>query len=243
MTIKADNGYFFGVGVFETIKVIKGRCIFLPQHLNRLAASAAFFSLEDTINEKDVYQYLKAYCPPNFSGALKITLSARNRVFSTRENPYKPQHYEKGFSLTFSEVRRNETSSFTYHKTLNCGDNIREKNISAEQGFDEVIFLNTQGEIAEGAVSNIFFVKNGGIFTPPVTAGLLNGIIRQYLLSNYQITETAMTMGALSKFDECFITNSLMGIMPVRSLGEKTFSHFNTAKQLKKEYDEAIKSL
>ena len=68
--------------------------------------------------------------------------------------------------------------------------------------------------------------ENGGIFTPPVTAGLLNGIIRQYLLSKYKITETSMTMGALSKFDECFITNSLMGIMPVRSLGEKTFSHF-----------------
>lgn len=237
MTITADNGYYFGLGVFETIDVVAGRCIFLDEHLARLEASAAFFGLNSRISPKDVSEYLKTQGQHHYTGGLKITISQENTIFSLRENPYTQEDYKKAFRLTFNRVRRNETSPFTYHKTLNQGDNLQERAAAKEQGFDEGIFLNSIGEITEGTLSNIFFVKSGGIFTPPVSSGLLNGIMRQYIISAHKVTEVALTPGAIEKFDECFITNSLMGIMPVRSLGDKEFQSFDVALRLKAYYD------
>lgn len=235
MEIRADNGYFAGIGVFETIDVVEGHCVFLASHLERLNASAKYFQLDKAVSQQEVAEYLEPYGA--YSGALKITLSPENTIFSRRENPYQTRQDTPGFTLTFSEVRRNETSPFTYHKTLNRGENAWEKAQAQERGFDEVIFLNTGGEIAEGAVTNIFFVKEGGIFTPRVSCGLLNGILRQYVIKNYTVTETAIHYQALEKFTECFITNSLMGIMPVQSLGHKNFSQQTTALKLQADYE------
>lgn len=243
MTITADSGYFFGLGVFETIAVTEGRCVFLSHHLARLQASAAFFGLRRSITAATVKEYLKTQGQADYSGGLKITLSPENTILSLRENPYTPEDYQRGFKLTFNQVRRNETSPFTYHKTLNQGDNLQERTIAREQGFDEGIFLNSLGEITEGTLSNIFFVKNGGIFTPPISSGLLNGIMRQYIIDNNKVTEVALTTGALEKFDQCFITNSLMGIMPVRSLGDKEFSSLATAQQLQEAYESRKREL
>ena len=92
---------------------------------------------------------------------LKIVASEENILFLTRENHYGPADYEKGFHLAYTKVRRNETSPLTYRKSLNYGDCILEKRAVRGSDIQEPVFLNTRGEIAEGATSNLFFVKDG----------------------------------------------------------------------------------
>lgn len=138
--------------------------------------------------------------------------------------------------MGFSEVRRNESSPFTYHKTLNYGECILEKRQAAVRGLDEVVFLNGKGEICEGAVSNVFFVRKGKVFTPEISCGLLPGIMRGYVMECCDVEERKILPDSLEEFEECFVTNSLMGIMPVSRLGTCEFARRDTAKYLQEKY-------
>lgn len=159
---------------------------------------------------------------------LKIVASSENILFLTRENHYGPADYEKGFRLAYSKVRRNETSPLTYRKSLNYGDCILEKRAVRGTEIQEPIFLNTRGEIAEGATSNIFFVKDGILYTPEVDSGLLpRNSAPLGCWKTLKKRENRWWNGGsaddVKDFEECFVTNSLMGIMPVTALGEVEF--------------------
>ena len=136
-----------------------------------------------------------------------------------------------GFVLALSNIRRNESSPFVRHKTFNYGDSIVAKRQAARQGIDEPIFCNTKGELTEGAVSNLFFIKNGQLYTPPIEAGLLPGIVRAYLCSRYDVIEKSIFPAEIGTFDECFITNSLMGIMPSANSATTPFPYRKKRRQ------------
>lgn len=253
MKITLDEGFQFGLGAFETITVEAGKPIFLDKHLKRLERAAEFLHLgtlsERGITEKQILRYLEeqAQLPEsreNFSDithcALKIMLSKENVVFSMRANPYTPERYEKGFVLDISPVKRNETSSLVYHKTMNYGDCILEKRNAAAAGVDERIFLNTKDQICEGTVSNIFFVKQGKLYTPEVRCGLLPGILREYICETQDVEETTIYPENLKAYEECFVTNSLMGIMPVRQVGEISFTEEKVTQTLMAKYQKLI---
>ena len=189
MDIKLDNCFQFGLGAFETIAVEEGQAVFSGRHLRRLKKAAEFLNIgnpeERGITEEGIREYIKK--TELAKGALKIMLSQDNVLMITRDNPYMEENYIKGFQADFSPVKRNETSPLVYYKTMNYGDCILEKKAAAAIGFNERIFLNTKGQISEGTVSNIFFVRRNQICTPQVYCGLLPGIMREYLLENYDI--------------------------------------------------------
>lgn len=217
-----DDGYQFGLGIFETIAVVDGVPLFLKQHLKRLAKALEFLKIEQKITSAKVFAYLENNRVT--TGGLKIMVSQENIIFLPRENPYQNRPAQEGAVLAFSEIRRNEHSPFTYHKTLNYGECIIENKKAKARGLDEMIFLNSKGQICEGTVSNIFFVKNGRIHTPQQTCGLLPGIVREFVMGKADVLETVIYEQDLKSFDECFITNSLMGIMAVSQLGSHNFS-------------------
>ncbi|HIZ76400.1 MAG TPA: aminotransferase class IV [Firmicutes bacterium] len=232
--IHLDEGYMFGLGAFETIAVESNHCVLLKEHLSRLQKAIKFFQIRQKVTEQEVFQYLENRLMEH--SVLKIMVSAKNIIFTTRQNPYGEEHFQKGFTLGFSDVRRNETSPLTYHKTFHYGDCLMEKRAAQEKGWDEPVFLNTKGEISEGATTNIFFVKDGIIVTPPIFSGLLNGILRQYVLSRENVVERIILADEVPTFDECFITNSLMGIMPVRQFGKTLFPERTVATRLHERY-------
>lgn len=266
MKITLDEGFQFGLGAFETIAVEAGKPIFLDKHLKRLERAAEFLHLgtlsERGITEKQILRYLEeqAQLPEsrenlanmmqlsesreNFSDithcALKIMLSKENVVFSMRANPYTPERYEKGFVLDISPVKRNETSSLVYHKTMNYGDCILEKRNAAAAGVDERLFLNTKDQICEGTVSNIFFVKQGKLYTPDTRCGLLPGILREYICETQHVEEAIIYLKDLKEYEECFVTNSLMGIMPVRQIEETSFTEEKVTQTLLAKYQKLI---
>lgn len=232
-----DEGYYFGLGAFETIAVENGVPQFLPQHYKRLKAALKFLSLDTDFSEIEEKARLALTQKEMQEGrkVLKITVSKENIFITTRANTYQKEDYEKGFFTAISNVKRNETSPFTYHKTLNYGDCIMEKRHAKEMGIQEPIFLNTRGEIAEGATTNVFFVKDGQIIAPPLCCGMLPGIIREYLYDAYTIEEQIILPEDIGEFDEMFLTNSLLGIMPVARLGSHTFSDMSAGRKLLRE--------
>ena len=244
MLIELDEGYSFGLGLFETILLYKGKPVFLDEHLARINKSIEDLGWNIEKLEKDeIFQYLDNNKNNLEYEVLKIVLSEKNRLFLKREYTYTEKDYQKGFSLNISEVKRNETSIFTFHKTLNYGDNILEKRKSKKLGYDEPIFLNSKNQITEGTTSNIFAVVGDKIYTPNLSCGLLNGVVRQYIISNYDVIESEMDLEFLNNADEILLTNSLFGIMPVNNLEKKVFKSQKISKEIFNSYKKYIKNI
>ena len=239
MEITLDEGYSFGLGAFETIAVKDGKLIFLDRHLRRLDRALHFLKIgtldERGITEKQVTDYVKQQKLTD--GACKLTVSKENVVFQQRQNPYTDDIRRTGFVMDFSSVRRNETSPLIAYKTLNYGDCILENRQAHGLGMNERIFLNTKGQISEGTVSNIFFVRSGKLHTPDLSCGLLPGILREYLCETENVEEAVIYPAELGQYEECFVTNSLMGIMPVNQLGEWKSESREVTNQLLKKYE------
>ena len=234
-----DDGLQFGLGVFETIAVEYGRGVLLEGHLARLARSAQALGLgklaDRGVTHETVSDYIWEHCPPH--SVCKLILTQENLILQTRPNPYGPERYDPGFVMDFSAVVRNDTSPLVGHKTMNYGDCILEHRAAAAAGMDERVFLNTRGQLAEGTVSNLFLVSGGRLYTPALGCGLLPGVLRDYLCRTQDVEETELYPRQLGEFQECFVTNSLMGVMPVRQLGEHVFSSRKTADRLRAAYE------
>lgn len=237
MRLQADEGYYFGIGAFETMALEEGEPVFFDQHMDRLEGAVKYFGIpfERKTTEKMVWKYLDDN-KEKLSGhdALKTAVSEKNFVISVRPNPYAGKEPDTKIHTAYSGIRRNETSPLTYYKSLNYAENLMERRKAAQQGFDEAVFLNGKGEITEGTVSNVFFVKDGKIYTPPVSCGMLPGIMREYVCRSFQAEETVIRPEDIELYDEMFLTNSLMGVMPAESLGEHRFHSVKTAQRLRR---------
>ncbi len=224
----ADDGFQFGLGAFETIAVEQGHPILLSAHLNRLKRALEFLQIyyDEGILRDEISLYIRNHSSKHT--ALKLIVTPKNIVITARPNPYTTAKYAKGFTAQFSEIRRNETSMLTFYKTLNYGDCILEKRHAVQSGLDEFIFCNMKGQITEGTTTNIFFARQQLIVTPPVQCGLLNGIMRSYIMQNWDVQEKIIYPSDILDYDECFVSNSLMGVMPLRRLGTSLFPKANT---------------
>ena len=234
--IEIDSGLFFGRGVFETI-LDKEKAVFLDEHIERLNKSINALSLGKAINKDDVISFINENNIKN--KALKIVVTEKNLVYATRDIKYKDEDYINGFKVRISEVLRNSTSRVVAFKTLNYLENIIEYELCQSSGFNEAIFFNELGNLCEGCTSNIFIVKNKKIYTPPVKDGLLPGVVRNWVIKNFQVKETRITKEELLNSDEVFLTNSLVGVIKVSSIEDKLFDS-EVVKEIKKQYDEAI---
>lgn len=117
--------------------------------------------------------------------------------------------------------------------------NILAKKEALEQKYDEAILLNTSSNIADGAISNIFMVKNNTIVTPPIHDGALPGVIRSILLKEFNqkfnFLEKTITSEDLLLSDEVFLTNALMGIKAVSKINNREFHSFSVTQQIQTE--------
>lgn len=139
--VEADDGFFFGVGAFETIAVSGRVPIFFDKHLARMGEALRFLGIkDDTADLRALVLRACAELDPASEMALKLTVTERNRVVSFRQNPYVAPGAKCAFRCDFSDVRRCETSHFTYMKTLAYAENIVEKRYAQERGIDEPLF-------------------------------------------------------------------------------------------------------
>ena len=223
-TVRADDGFFFGIGAFETIAVSGRAPIFLDWHMERLGSTLRYLGVAfDRVDLEDRVRRACAGLDAEGEMALKLTVTERNRLVTFRENPYVATGERRGFACDYSAVQRSASSPLAQMKTLAYAENILEKRRARERGIDEPLFLNATGEVCEGAVSNIFAVIDGEIVTSPVSCGLLPGIMRRFAIEATGAAVRPFTPAELAGASEVFFTNSLMGAMPVRRIGESVF--------------------
>jgi len=225
----AFPGVFYGHGLFETILVQDGRPRFLKEHFDRLYISlptvGLFLKKDRGSLEKDLHNTIVANGVNNGSAKITVCKMENNldchTIITVKDSiPYSKIDYEKGFKLITVEYKNNPYSKVTYVKSCNYLDNILARQEAKQKGGDEGLILNVHGQVAEGTVSNIFMVKEKKLYTPPINTGLLPGIVRQILLREsknmrYPLSEKVLSYNELINADEVFITNSLLGIMPV----------------------------
>ncbi|MGI6217327.1 MAG: aminotransferase class IV [Coriobacteriales bacterium] len=241
--IMPDDGLYFGLGVFETIALENGTPIFFREHLVRMVTSLKRLGIN--VKTHEIVTLAKNACQDNAnrgSKVLKLVATEKNRLASVRTNLYSDERRTEGFVCEFSKVRRNETSPLVTMKTLNYGDCILLKREALSHGIDEPIFLNTKGLISEGATSNVFALIDGEVVTPPVSCGLLPGVMRDFAIRVTGAKEHPLLPEELMRADEVFLTNSLMGAMPVRRIGTQVFSHggYTVAQQINEAYREEV---
>ena len=230
--VNLDSGFYFGRGLFETI-LVKDEPILLSEHLERLNQGLKKLHISQNITEEYVLENIKKFSSSkvhsnlklenikNDKYALKLIVTEKNILFLRREVTYKKEDYERGFNIIISNLKRNSFSMVTYLKSLNYTDNMVERENALEAGFNEVLFLNTENIIAEASTSNIFFVKNNKLHTPKVECGILDGIIRKQIIDNNEVLVGDYTLEELFQSEAVFLTNSLLGIMPVASINHK----------------------
>ena len=232
--IPLDQGFLYGYGVFETINVAQGNPVFFNDHMERLKQSALVMGLKLTIHPEQIRSECQQIIAKNAMerGGLRVTLSkgltADNLLITARENHYTRQMFEQGLKICISDTIRNETSRLVSIKSNNYLENLLILNEAKARGFSEAIFYNTQGHLAEGCMTNLFFIKNGIVYTPARDCGLLAGIVRNRVIellkaNHIPIAEGYYPKDQLLAADEVFITNSLMEIMPVNQIDERCY--------------------
>lgn len=233
-----DQGFYFGRGLFETI-LVKNKPVFLKEHLNRINNDLKVIGINRYIEEDDVIDAIdKLKCTDRI---LKLVATEKNVIFTDRKNSYSKEQYEKGFSVKISSIRRNKYSTMTYLKSLNYLENILEHDKCIDEGYNEVLFLNTEDNLAEGSISNVYFIKNDKIYTPSVDCGLLNGTVRKFIINNFEVVEGKFQKEDLITSDGIFLTNSVMGIMKVSTLYNKEFQDNIIIENIRQYYETYIK--
>ncbi|MBT3321776.1 MAG: hypothetical protein HN392_05770 [Anaerolineae bacterium] len=243
-----DRGFTLGDGIFETIRVRQGEIIRIEQHLARLRKGAKTIGLSLPWTDSEIQQAIQETLLANQlkNAYLRLTLSrgvpTQRGLLPDEKNSrpsfiiqaesfmgYPKELYQRGMHAVTSSIRRNEYSPLANIKSLNYLDNILARREAEKKGADEAILLNTRGNIACASVANIFFVKGKTLLTPPFSEGALPGTVREYLINQiapqygYDIIERVIAHEELTEMDESFLTNALMGVMPLVSIDGKTF--------------------
>lgn len=243
-----SEAFLYGYGLFETIKVVNGTMYFFGEHIERMKKGCISLNLNLLYKEENIerscYELIKRNQLEN--GGIRISYSKNKDdyvlLISTRQNNYTKDHYKKGFSLCFADIKRNPHSPIVYLKSNNYLENLLGRQKAKENGFDEAVFLNIYDKVCEGTISNIFFVKDKIIHTPSINCGILSGILRDKVIETINYLDFELSIGEYEKkdlynADEIFLTNSLMDIMPVNTLEDKKLDieNNNITKRLMKE--------
>ena len=225
-----DAGFLYGFGVFETMRAYKKRIVYFSQHIKRIQESAKLIGIRSPYASDKLKGIIKETVRRNcFRDAyVRLTLWRAKRgtgifVLAREYKPHSEKKYKNGFKICVSRFRQNEFSLLAKIKTTSRILYQLSFEEAKNKGFDEAIILNNRGVITEGTRSNIFFAKNNEIFTPALECGCLDGITRKVVFDlakrhKIKICEGKFSLQDLLGADEAFLTNSLMGVMPLAAV-------------------------
>lgn len=152
-----------------------------------------------------------------------------NLIIMAKALPDNPRWwYEQGISVIIADTLRNPSSSMDPNiKSGNYLNNVLAMNEATKLNSDDAIMLNHEGNVTEATTSNVWIVKDNKIITPPISAGILEGITRQTLISainkhKIPLSESNFNAEQLKNADECFITSSTKLIVPVTKIDGKS---------------------
>lgn len=239
-----DHGLLYGDGVFEGIRFYHGRVFRLEAHVKRLfdSSKAILLDLPWTADEvcRSICETIRANGLEDGYVRLLVTRGVGSLGLSPESCPvptmiiiaadiqlYPQSDYEVGLKVVTCATRRPTHSSLSPQvKSLNYLNNVMAKVESLRAGGREGLMLNEQGYVAECTGDNIFIVKNGVVYTPPVSDGGLDGITRGVIFElaaqlNVTIEERTMTRFDIITADECFLTGTAAEVIPAVELDHR----------------------
>jgi branched-chain amino acid aminotransferase len=246
--VAKNRGFLYGDAVFETVKIVNSKVLFLEDHYFRLMSSMRVIRMEIPMNftmeylEEQIVALVKDnglessararitvyrneggyYLPQNNTVSFLIqATSLENALYAVGENEYEVDLY-KDFYVT-----KHLLSSI---KTTNRLINITGSIYASENGLDNCILLNDSKNVVEALQGNIFMLKGKVLITPPVSEGCLNGVMRKQILKiaqkleGIEVVEEIISPFDIQKADELFVTNVIKGVQPITKYRKKEFS-------------------
>jgi len=233
-----DHGLLYGDGIFEGIRAYHGRVFKLKEHIDRLFYSAKAILLDIPMSHAQVCNAILETCRKNKIRDGYIRLLVTRGVGTLGLNPkscrrpsviiiagkiqlYPPEYYQRGLDIiTVPTIRNLHSALNPAIKSLNYLNNILAKIEANNGGCEEAVMLNSEGFVAECTGDNLFIVKNGALFTPPLSAGALYGITRHTVMelagaAGLEVSEPNLTRYDLFCADECFLTGTGAELIPV----------------------------
>ncbi len=222
------DGFMYAHGLFETIRALGGRPAFLDRHIARLQSGARQLGLELPTSLEEWRERLARLAHANQvgDGSFKLVRfrdsGGAGEFAVSRGGGYGAEVYARGFRVRTAAERR--SGSLHGVKSLAYLENILAKRAAAAEGFDEVLFADPTDNLLEGAVSNLFVVVGDTVFTPPL-GKILPGVARSVVLElcGARAEERPLTRELIAAAAEVFLTNALMGVMPVAELDGRKF--------------------
>ncbi|MEW5758815.1 MAG: aminotransferase class IV [Candidatus Omnitrophota bacterium] len=226
-----DKGFLYGQGVFETMRVYNRKIFCFSKHLERLIRGTRAIGL-DKISKKMLEKSIEKIIAKQKKNNFRIKLISWHSDSTTKHAVIisKLKLYPECFTAMVSKIRQNENSPLANIKSLNYLNFLLARNIAQKNKFDEAILLNSKGYLAEGSCSNIFFVRNNLLFTPSLDSGCLEGITRKVVLEiakkyKIKVKEGSYRKQMLLTANEAFLTNAIIGIMPLIKVGNQKINY------------------
>jgi branched-chain amino acid aminotransferase len=240
-----DHGFLYGDNIYETIRTYRGR-LFLPErHMFRLQASAGMIRLRLPMNleslKKEIERTVAAAGNQESYVRLIVTRGKGKITLDTDRSErasyviiviplelLPKEFYEQGVKVALVSIRRNDQQSLNPRiKSGNLLNNVLAFMQAKSEGAFEGILCNLSGNVTEATTSNVFLVKEKVLITPTLDAGLLSGVTRGLVLElaaaeRIDIEERNVLPEELLAADECFITSTTKGVLPVRQISDTT---------------------
>jgi len=245
-----NRGFAYGDSVFETIRVISGKIMFWEDHYFRLMASMRIMRMEipSTFSPEFLEQEIKDIIDANDLSTSPARI--KFAVYRQQGGYYTPATKEIGYVISVEAMESSfylfndepyEIELFKDHyvtsgllstiKSNNRAVNVLGSIYASENGYDNCLLINEKKNVVEALNGNLFLVKGDIVKTPPLSDGVLNGIIRKQLINilkkmeEYTLEETSISPFELQKADELFITNVAMGVRPISKYRKKEYAH------------------
>jgi len=246
--IENNRGFLFGDSIFETIKVLNNKVLFLEDHYFRLMASMRICRMEIPMNFTMEYfesQILNLITTFSDSNSYRVRFSvyrdsegfylpkSRNVQFVVTASPLNSALYSFGNEFYEVELYKDFYVSKQLLSTLKTNNKMLQITgsiFTEENGYANCLVLNDEKNVVEALQSNIFMKMGNVVITPPISDGCLNGIMRKQILEilkkieGIEVKETSISPFDLQKADELFLTNVISGIQPVTKYRKKEYT-------------------
>lgn len=242
-----DHGFLYGDNVYETMRTVSRKVFVVDRHMQRLQNSARMLrlalplpvsgilsELARTVEATDNVECYVRLIVTRGIGRIHLDMDRSERSsYIIIVQPFEPlpaEYYEKGIKTALVAIRRNSQMSLNPGiKSGNLLNNVLAYMQAKEQDAFEGILCNLDGFVTEGTGSNVFFARSGVLWTPPLEAGLLPGVTRGLVLElarkqGIETGERNITPEEVGQFEECFITGTTKGVLPVREISGTQFT-------------------
>lgn len=241
-----DHGFLYGEGIYETLRTYDGRPFLYDRHMRRLRRSASMIALEIQFSDEDLLTRIRdtmAAASLSSSEAyirVLVTRGIGELTYDLRATPTPsivvivkpqvnppPEAYRDGVRTVIVSVVRNHPDTVNpMIKSNNLMNSALAMQEAYRRGAFEGIMRNYRGELAECTTSNLFIVKGGVALTPPLTAGLLPGITREFLFDvgkevGIDVREEVLQDADLFAADEAFLTSTTREAVPITQVDDR----------------------